>query len=685
MPHTPSFAGIQRLVPSAIARKAVPLLVLTALGAPGLSAQGTCGSCFGPGSCPPTYPMGEGPGEDHSCESWSDALLLAADLSLANLSRAVLSEVYLVEADLSGADLTDAFLVNTYLAKADLSGADLTGAFLSGALFLQADLTDANLSSALIADANFSFANLTGADLSSADVSGADFEAANLSGANLGGAMYLEFAEGAATYDCETIFDGTGFDPVAAGWVLLGPSCSTCGPCPEPGFCAPTLPMGAGISEDHRCEDWSGASLSQANLELADLENVDFSSADLSLAKLGYADAAGAVLVDADLTGASLYETDLQNARLDGADLAGAHLALAKVDGADFSGASLQSATGLSATVGSAVYDCTTSFLGTGFDPAAAGWSFAGTPCSTCGTCPTVGYCSPTLPMGAAAGEDHRCESWVGAALALSVLTDAELDNVDFSGADLSGSTFTGADLTGADVTGADLSGASFGGADLTNVTGLGTTTGFAWYDCGTDFSGTGFDPAAAGWSSIFHPAAQEVRLGSPPNPYAFFAGVSGPYLGVTWNPRIDHFSFVTDATLDLLLVTGAPLNLPLGAPGTLLCDVTAPPLLEVTSPAPGVPFALSHSGQLRPDRRLGLHPGRLPRRPGRPVPHERLGRDHRGILTWVSSPPPLEASRTALFRSGPTSAPRLAEAVRTAATNFEQVSTPPASDERSP
>ena len=68
------------------------------------------------------------------------------------------------------ADLTVA-----YLRGADLSDANLRGANLSGA-----DLRDANLR-----DANLSDANLIGADLSGADLSGTDLTGANLSGADL--------------------------------------------------------------------------------------------------------------------------------------------------------------------------------------------------------------------------------------------------------------------------------------------------------------------------------------------------------------------------------------------------------------------------------------------------------------------------------------------------------------------
>lgn len=90
-------------------------------------------------------------------------------------------------------------------------------------------------------------------------------------------------------------------------------------------------------------------------------------------------------------------------------------------------------------------------------------------------------------------------------------------------------------------------------------------------------------------------PAAEVPRAGVPPNPLAFLPGVtSGPVVGATWDPVVDHTGFAKDAISDFVLVTGAPANLPLGPEGTLLCDVAAPPFLLATSAVPGAPFALA-------------------------------------------------------------------------------------------
>ena len=70
-------------------------------------------------------------------------------------------------------------------------------------------------------------------------------------------------------------------------------------------------------------------------------------------------------------------------------------------------------------------------------------------------------------------------------------------------------------------------------------------------------------------------PAAEIVRLGVPPNPPALLPGVtSGPILGQTWDPVIDHTTFLPASILDVLFVTPTGTNLPLPPLGTLLCDV---------------------------------------------------------------------------------------------------------------
>ncbi len=82
-------------------------------------------------------------------------------------------------------------------------------------------------------------------------------------------------------------------------------------------------------------------------------------------------------------------------------------------------------------------------------------------------------------------------------------------------------------------------------------------------------------------------PATETVRLGQPPNPDVLRPGqTSGPVIGRTWDPVIDHSTFMPDASLDVLVITPDAVNLPIGF-GTLLCDG---PSLTVAS-QPGTPF----------------------------------------------------------------------------------------------
>jgi uncharacterized protein YjbI with pentapeptide repeats len=172
--------------------------------------------------------------------------LIIAKLTGANLSRADLADALLNGADLSSAILTDANLVDAILNGANLTGAILTDANLTGAhLFgarlpfanlrrtqlvsaelTGADFSDADLTNANLTDADLSRANLVDALLVSADLTGANLTDADFSDANLTDAINLSSTTitlglGAPSYNANTNFTNTDFDPVAAGWIFL--------------------------------------------------------------------------------------------------------------------------------------------------------------------------------------------------------------------------------------------------------------------------------------------------------------------------------------------------------------------------------------------------------------------------------------------------------------------------------
>jgi hypothetical protein len=85
-------------------------------------------------------------------------------------------------------------------------------------------------------------------------------------------------------------------------------------------------------------------------------------------------------------------------------------------------------------------------------------------------------------------------------------------------------------------------------------------------------------------------PSLESVRLGTPPNPDALRPGrTSGPVLGATWDPVVDHTTFLPAAVVDVLMVAAGRTNLP-SAVGTVLGNPVGALLLTAS---PGTPFAL--------------------------------------------------------------------------------------------
>ena len=157
----------------------------------------------------------------------------------ADLSNANISETNFFRTELTGANLTGAMASFTVFSSAELSGAnfelaDLSDAYFDGAIASSASFVGATLAVAIIFDADLTGADLSNADLTHADLSNSVLTDADLTGADLSFAM-LRFTEGLDStissqtkYNRFTDFTGTGFDPVAAGWIFV----------PEPGSSA---------------------------------------------------------------------------------------------------------------------------------------------------------------------------------------------------------------------------------------------------------------------------------------------------------------------------------------------------------------------------------------------------------------------------------------------------------------
>ncbi|MAG92483.1 MAG: hypothetical protein CMJ48_01850 [Planctomycetaceae bacterium] len=86
-------------------------------------------------------------------------------------------------------------------------------------------------------------------------------------------------------------------------------------------------------------------------------------------------------------------------------------------------------------------------------------------------------------------------------------LNAAMLEDANLYGANLSHADLNLADLSYADLGLVNLSYANLTNADLYGALGLSNTTGTPDYDALTNFTGTGFDPVAAGWNLVPEPA----------------------------------------------------------------------------------------------------------------------------------------------------------------------------------
>jgi Pentapeptide repeats (8 copies) len=127
---------------------------------------------------------------------------------------------------------------------------------------------------------------------------------------------------------------------------------------------------------------------------------------------------------------------------------------------------------------------------------------------------------SANLTSGTLSSADLSSAAMQNAAMSFSIVNNADLANADLSSADLSFASLTNTNLSGANLSSAvllsadldmvDLSSAELSGANLSFSFNLSTTiwSGVApTYDGSTNFTGTGFDPIAAGWTLVPEPS----------------------------------------------------------------------------------------------------------------------------------------------------------------------------------
>jgi uncharacterized protein YjbI with pentapeptide repeats len=231
-------------------------------------------------------------------------------------------------------------------AAADLTVREVTEALMRADPLHPADFSHRDLSRLDLSGLDFTGANLEGADLYGADLTEAKFTGSRLIGARLDLAVVIR-----------TSFAGA--DLSRARLVRLAAS-STLEPRPDeaPSFAGANL-SGATIFARLARADMHGARLEAAilggdertphtmNLTRADLAGCNLANADLAGANL-----AGASLRFANLAGANLARADLRRSDLSQADLSRANLAGAALAGADLDEARLAGAVGLDSTIG---------------------------------------------------------------------------------------------------------------------------------------------------------------------------------------------------------------------------------------------------------------------------------------------------------------------------------------------
>jgi uncharacterized protein YjbI with pentapeptide repeats len=428
--------------------------------------------------------------------------------------------LYLTGVDLEEGDLTNADLSGTFLRDADLSGTTLTG--VSGCMY---DGYGVKLPPGYITTTYQSLCNrivgpgidLTNVDLSYVDLTGADLTGLDLTGTTLAGVR-------------GQLLPSTGVilppDYVIANNYIVGPGVDLRGArlgCYD-------LNSGGSCVE----VDLTGVNLTGALLNDAYLQAVNFTDANLT-----DADFSGAYLDFSRLTGANVTRTNFGGGLLEllssGPLLAstgvilppgyviannyivGPWLYLTGVDleegdltNVDLSGTFLRDAD-LSGTTLTGVSGCMYDGYGVKLPPGYTTTTYQ----SVCNRIvgPGIDLTNVDLSYSDLTGADLTGQDLTGATLVyvsgqllastgVILPPDYVIVNNYIVGpyVNLTGADLTGQNLTETNLTGATLTNASLGLANLTNTVGLDTTTGSATY-FNTNFTGTGFDPVASGWT----------------------------------------------------------------------------------------------------------------------------------------------------------------------------------------
>lgn len=255
--------------------------------------------------------------------------------------------------DLSDADLAGVDLSGVDLRGAKLSGADLSGADCRACLF-GAWLFAANLNKAVLRGAQFGEATVTGADLTEADLSDAVIEKSNFSSRPA-----LDIA-GLRIYEASNSANFTNAKLVRAR--------ASHAQFEDVNFLGAQLNFAILRNTNLRGANLCGADLSDTDLTSADLTNCRldhrsvFRGAGMVEACLQSVDFSGVTLSKANLKNQSLRNSklahvDLSGANLQSADLRGADLSSANLDGADLRAANLSDANLCRATCKDAQFD----------------------------------------------------------------------------------------------------------------------------------------------------------------------------------------------------------------------------------------------------------------------------------------------------------------------------------------